>query len=373
MHDRTVYFIFCLIGTIIAFNVSSISALVPSIARDLACPQFVAGRIVWAYMLPYGLCALFYGPLSRAVSVKNILIVCLSLFSLFSFLSGAAQTLHALFIYRLIVGVFAAAMTPLALLYIAHRFDSHKRGKAVGAFFSVTFLSSLTGLFLSGIVHWRYIFIIPAVVSAGAALVVFYLFPKATLAAEGVKSRYVDALKNQKIARVFLYIFSVSFLYHLARQWMGVYFDVTYYLSQFAISSLLTLDSFAGIFGELFGGMFADKKGRVLTVMAGGLLMGAALLLLPLSGAVAFLAVVMFLWGLGWTVNHSGFSTYLTDLPRPFLQEVASLNSSVRFLAGGLGAAAGGLLMQKSFTATFLIVGAFLLVISFSSRQILRT
>ncbi|MFC1593900.1 MFS transporter [Candidatus Omnitrophota bacterium] len=372
MHQKVTYYIFCLIGIIIAFNVASISAIVPSVSRDLGYPEFVTGRIIWAYMIPYGVCALFYGPLSRKFNIKYILIACLSLFSVFSFLSGFANTFNSLFAYRFIVGIFASAMTPLTLLYISHRFDANKRGKAVGTFFSITFASSLAGLFLSGLIDWRFIFFIPAIISTLAVIVILFSFPKLAIEMECTKSKYIQALKTQKVLRVFLYIFSVSFLYHLARQWMGVYFDNQYFLSQFTISALLTLVSFAGIFGEFFGGRLADKKGRIFTLAGGGLLMSAALLFLPASGAVIFLAFIMLIWGLGWTINHSGLCAYLTDLPKPYMQEVTSLNSSVRFIAGGLGVALGGVLMQKSFTATFAAVGILLLALSVFSRQILK-
>ncbi|MBL7130217.1 MAG: MFS transporter [Candidatus Omnitrophica bacterium] len=373
MNQKITYYIFCLIGIIIAFNVASISAIVPSMAKDLAISEFVTGKIIWAYMIPYGICALLYGPLSRKFNIKRIIIVCLGLFSFFSLLSGLAHTFRSLFIYRLIVGIFASAMTPLALLYIAHTFDLKTRGRAVGTFFSITFISSLIGLFLSGVINWRWIFLIPAIISAVTVILIVNFFPSIKIETEGRRSRYIQALKTKKILRVFLYIFSISFLYHLARQWMGVYFDNRYHLSQFVISSLLTLVSFAGIFGEFFGGIFADKKGRIFTLTMGGLLMSASLLLFPVNGRIVFLAIILFIWGLGWAINHSGFSTYLTDLPKPYLQEVSSLNSSVRFISGGLGAAMGGVLMQKSFTLTFLAVGILLLMLSLSSKFILRS
>jgi len=66
---------------------------------------------------------------------------------------------------------------------------------------------------------------------------------------------------------------------------------------------------------------------------------------------------------LGWTFNHVGLATMLTDLPAELLNEAASLNSGVRFLAGGLGVSLGGLIMQKSFVLGFLIFGSGLLIL----------
>jgi predicted MFS family arabinose efflux permease len=77
---------------------------------------------------------------------------------------------------------------------------------------------------------------------------------------------------------------------------------------------------------------------------------------------------VMVIWGLGWTFNHVGLATMLTDLPSEFLNEAASLNSGVRFLAGGLGVSLGGLIMQKSFFLGLLVFGSGLLILLLFSR-----
>jgi predicted MFS family arabinose efflux permease len=85
---------------------------------------------------------------------------------------------------------------------------------------------------------------------------------------------------------------------------------------------------------------------------------------------VIILALLMVIWGLGWTFNHAGLSTMLTDLPKEFLNEAASLNSAVRFISGGLGAALGGILMQRSFNLGFIVFGAGFLILTFFSHKL---
>jgi len=366
------YSIFCLIGVIVSFNVASVSAVIPSISRSLGKPEFAVAKIIWAYMIPYGICALFYGPLSRKFGIKSLLLFCLSLFSVFSFLSAIARTIESLFFYRLCVGIFASAMTPLALIFIAHKFKPQERGSQVGKFFSITFFASLLGLFLSGIINWRLIFLIPAVVSIFAVLMIIILAPPLEVEVDKGRSQYLQALRDQKIFRVFSYIFLISFLYHLVRQWLGVYFSLQFALMQFYISLLLTLESFAGIFGEFLGGLLADRNGRIITLRIGVLLMGISLILFAMVNKMWFWIIFMWCWGLGWTINHAGLSTYLTDMPKPYLEEVSSLNSSVRFLAGGLSTAVGNILMQRSFNLTFVGVGIILIFLFLFSNRILK-
>jgi predicted MFS family arabinose efflux permease len=80
---------------------------------------------------------------------------------------------------------------------------------------------------------------------------------------------------------------------------------------------------------------------------------------------VFVLALIMIIWGLGWTFNHAGISTMLTDLPKKFLHEAASLNSSMRFISGGIGMVLCGFVMKESFKLGFLIFGAGLISLLF--------
>jgi predicted MFS family arabinose efflux permease len=81
--------------------------------------------------------------------------------------------------------------------------------------------------------------------------------------------------------------------------------------------------------------------------------------------------MAMVIWGLGWTFNHAGLSTMLTDLPEDFLNEAASLNSSVRFVSGGIGVALGEFLLRRSFNPGFILTGVSLIALLVFSRKLL--
>ena len=353
----------------LSFNVAAAAALVPAVAGDFAISQFSAGRIVWMYMLPYGVAALIYGPLVRMFDAKQVELVCMSLFCLANLAAGLSHGIASLLAARFFMGVFGASVIPLGLILIARHIEPGKRGRSVGLFFGATFVGSLSGLFLSGMIHWRLIFLIPA--GCGAVLLPFMYFGLPSFKADplGFKINYIPALKSKAVVKVFTYIFLVSILYHGAQQWLGVYFSTGFQLSQFAISMLITLGSLSGIFGEIIGGRFADTLGRPRTAAIGVLIMALSVLLILFKSPQAALAVLMIAWGFGWTLNHVGVSTMLTDMPDDFLNEAASLNSSVRFISGGLGVALAGVLMRKSFVLGFGVVGVcFLVLLMFNKR-----
>ena len=161
----------------LSFNVAAAAALVPSIARTFALSQFVVGKIIWLYMIPYGVAALFYGPLVRAIDAKKVEVACLLLFSLANLLAALSQNIYTLFCARFLMGFFGASVVPLGLILIGKHIEVNKRGRFVGIFFGATFIASLLGLLLSGIIDWRFIFMIPAICGLVLTIVIILFLP----------------------------------------------------------------------------------------------------------------------------------------------------------------------------------------------------
>jgi len=366
------FIILCLEGAVLSFNVAASSALIPSIAADFALSQFVVGKIIWLYMLPYGLAAFFYGPLVRLWDARKVELFCIFLFSLANLLAGLSQNIATLFAARVLMGLFGASVIPLGLIVIAKRLEPLKRGRYIGLFFGSTFIASLLGLFLSGIINWRLIFIIPAVCGFILWIFMYFYLPSFKEEIGNFRLGYLEAFRNKRVIQIFSYILLVSLIYHAVQQWLGVYFSMQLNLNQFFISLLITLTSLAGIFGEVWGGRLADSLGRLKVVNLGIVSMVLCIFLLLIKLPLGLLAVVMIIWGLGWTFNHVGLATMLTDLPAELLNEAASLNSGVRFISGGLGAALGGLIMRKSFGLGFCVFGTSLLAMLFLTKYLGR-
>lgn len=368
---KSTFIILCLEGALLSFNVAASSALIPSISRDFSLAPFIVGKLIWLYMLPYGMAALSYGPLARLFDVKKIELVCLFFFSLSNLIAGLSRNIFSLFTARFFMGIFGASVTPLVLILIASSSSVSNRGKLVGTFFSVSFTSSLSGLFLSGIIPWRMIFLIPGIFGFILWMHMYFYLPSFKQEASTFRINYFSAFQNKRISLLFTYIFFISLFYHGIQQWLSVYFLNKFNLGQFLISTLITLTSLSGVLGEVLGGWFADTLGRFKTVEVGVILMMVSVFLLVIKIPLLILALIMFIWGLGWTFNHAGLSTLLTDLPKEFLNEAASLNSSVRFLSGGLGAALGGILMQKGPELNFMVFGVGLIILAIFSRKLL--
>lgn len=358
-------------GAILSFNVSAVSVLVPVIAKEFGYEEFVIGKIMWIYMLTYGIVALLYGPLIRVVNTKFVEIICLLGFSLANLLVSISHNLISLYLGRFLMGLFGASVIPLVLILIGNLYSEKERGRLVGLFFSTTFIASLIGVFLSGLINWRLIFLIPAIGGFILLFVMILYFPNFSFKESLKKVNYLSILREKRVLCLFSYIFLISALYHGVQQWLGVYFTREFAFSSFWVSVLITLGSLSGILGEVIGGWFSDILGRIKTVKIGILLMIISVFLFIFKVPLYILAFIMVIWGIGWTLNHAGITTILTDLPKEFLNEGASLNSSVRFLSGGVGVMISGLIMQKSFTLGFILIGLSLVGLFYTTNQLI--
>ena len=362
--ETVIYFLLCCGCCTISFNVAAIVAAVPAISAELRVSDILVADVIPYYMIPYGLGALLYAPLTRYRSYKYILGASLLFYALACFFCASVSTLPQLLIGRLVMGIAGASAIPLGLIIIGQLFDRKIRGRLVGFFFSCSFFASIAGLILSGTVSWRWLFLVPALIGAVTALGILFLPLKPFEHVRGVKVKYWNALKQHHIQKVFLFIVVISFLYHAVHKWFGVYLARSYHLNQLTISSLLLIPLVGGAVGQMFGGYLSDKRGRAAACMTGLLVLSFSTLLLSGRYSLAGVAVLMGLIALGWTVGHNGMSTVLTDFPEEHRPEIAGLNSSLRFISGGVGFKVSKIFIEKgmSFEMNFLVMGLCMLV-----------
>ncbi|HOD12309.1 MAG TPA: MFS transporter [Candidatus Omnitrophota bacterium] len=366
---KFVFGLLCLNCFTISFNVAAIEAAIPSIARDLQLPIFAVSRIIPAYLIPYGLGALIYAPLARYINFRMLMTVTMAVFAVSNFLCAQATDVGYFFLPRLLTGIVGSAAIPLGLILIGKMFEKDVRGRLVGLFFGFSFVASIVGVALSGVADWRWLFYLPSALGLIAAIAAFGV-PSADLdAKEKNPVNYLNLIYNNKIRNIFIFIFIISSLYYGVHKWFGVYLSRVYELNQLTISSFFVLTAVMGFSGQILGGYVSDKKGRVLACLVGIIILGAASALLVGKYPLGMLAVILSLTAMGWSIGHNGASTVLTDFPEENRAEVASLNSAVRFLAGGLGFVVSAPFVQKSFSMTFFVLGILILVLSFFVKK----
>jgi predicted MFS family arabinose efflux permease len=268
-------------------------------------------------------------------------------------------------------GVAAACSTPLSLMIIGDLFEKDVRGRLVGLYFGVSFVASIVGMFFMGFISWRWLFIIPTILAALTALLLFFFKGSELDRRHKAHINYLRIMAQGPIIKVFVFIFVMSFLYHGLIKWYGVYLSKDYLLDKSGVSWFLILAACCGMIGQNFGGYITDKKGRVYSAFVGGLILSTGALALFFHYPVFIVPLVLGIISLGWTMNHNAVSTILTDMDDLNRPMVASLNSSVRFFSGGLGFLATGLFVGHGFGILFFVIGVLFLLLTINQRSFL--
>ncbi len=367
---RLVYLLLCGACASISFNVTAISAAIPAISRGLGYPDFTIARIIPFYLIPYGLGALAYAPMTQWWSFRRILAGALALYAASGLMCAfGASRLPVFFGGRILMGLSAASAIPLGLLLIGRLYSKEVRGRRVGWFFSSSFVSALSGIVLSGLADWRWLFVAPAVL-AGATALGFLAAPAPILARRSeARVSYLRSLRDPKIREVFAFIFALSFLYHGVYKWFGVYLDRFYRMDRTGISLLFALMSVVSFCGQVVGGHLTDRIGRRFSCRSGLILLAIATMLLIGHYPLPLLAFVLAAVSFAWTVGHNGISTVLTDFSEDHRPQIASLNSAVRFISGGLGFFVSSWFVRMSFGGTFFGIGILMAgLVAFADR-----
>lgn len=361
----------CLGCITISFNIAAIAAVVPVISVALDVTDFEASKIIPYYLMPYGIGALIYAPLTRFVTYRIVLAGTMTLFAITCVICGNAQSLGVILIARVLMGITAASAVPLGLMVIGELFEKQIRGRLIGGFFSCAFIASLAGIALSGLASWRWLFYVPAILGVLLAIG-FLVFGSEHLNRVHVGHvNYLRTLKNVKIRNIFIFIFAISFLYHGVHKWYGIYLSRVYGFTQLQISGYFIIAALGGMFGQLLGGVVSDKKGRLISCQAGLLGLSFGTMLLAGRYPPALLGLVIALVSTSWTVGHNGLSTVLTDFPDEDRPMIASLNSSVRFISGAIGFSLSAYFVEKNFGLTFFVIGIMMLMLSFILKRII--
>ncbi|HTY61039.1 MAG TPA: MFS transporter [Acidobacteriota bacterium] len=154
-HSRYAWYVLAILTGMYMFSFVDrqiLSLLVPSIKRDLGVSDSQIGLLQG---LAFALFYTFMGlPLGRTVDScnrRNIIAVCITIWSFFTALCAVARSYFTLFLTRVGVGVGEAGLSPAAFSLIADYFPKERIGTAISVYYFGLFLGSSLALLVGGI------------------------------------------------------------------------------------------------------------------------------------------------------------------------------------------------------------------------------
>ncbi len=333
---------------IIFFQAFMVAPIIPQLAAAFAVSPHETGFIVPAYLIPYGAATLVYGLLADRIGIWRIMAASLCAFALLTALTATAQSIAQMVSWRLLTGLGASGVVPLALVLIGRVFPYERRGRPLGWLFGAMAggmaFGSTVGAVLEPYIGWRALFIGVGIAGAGALLVLLpyrNLIAGATQPVQGswkaLFQAYGSLFTSPRGQRTYLFVLVNSIFHSGVFTWLGLYFERRYGLGPVGIG--LALLGY-GVPGFLFGpliGRAADRfgRGRLLPLGLGLGALAAAALLSNTPLLVAALAVTML--SLGYDMTQPLFAGIVTSLGGQRPGQAMGLNVFMLFTGFGLG------------------------------------
>jgi len=140
-----------------------LSAVLPSVQRDLQLNDGDAGRLATAFMLGYFITSPFFGYFGDRSSRKWLIALGIFVWSLGTVLTGFAQTFAVLVGFRVLVGVGEASYATISPSYISDTFGQERRNNALTIFYVAIPVGAALGGIIGGWIAahwgWRHAFI----------------------------------------------------------------------------------------------------------------------------------------------------------------------------------------------------------------------
>lgn len=171
--NYAILFIICMTSSLVPFTGSALNLALPYINQSLDLDVMTSGWIPTAYILSTAIFQVPFARIADMVGRKKIFLTGVLIFTLFSLLSGLAQSGLSLIIYRFLAGTGSAMMFGTSIAILTASMPAHKRGQVLGINTAVVYASLAAGPLLGGLLtqylDWQSIFF----VSAGIGLIVY--------------------------------------------------------------------------------------------------------------------------------------------------------------------------------------------------------
>jgi len=354
---------------LIFFQAYMVAPLIPRLSAVFGVSGQTIGLIVPAYMIPYGVSTLVYGLLSDRLGRRRIMLASLLAFVGLTALTATAQSASQIILWRLMTGLGASGVVPLALALLGTLFPDEQRGRPLGWLFGAMAggmaFGSTFGALLEPLSGWRGIFLGVSLLSAG----VLGLFlpsqrllgdvPQATTGTlRDLLAAYGSLLGPGRGRRTYAYVLLNSVFHSGVFTWLGLYFSRRYGLGEVGIG--LALLGY-GVPGFLLGptiGRAADRWGRRWLVPAGlGIAaIAAGVLMFDVSLVVAAVAVTLL--SVGYDMTQPLLAGIVTALGGTRGGQAMGLNVFMLFTGFGLGSLLFGAALQLGFGAALAMFSA---------------
>ncbi len=287
-----------------------LSAVLPKIQGDMGLNNTELGLLASSFLLIYALTTLPLGIWADRGARKNIVAICVTVWSVATMLTGLSRNFFQLLSTRTVLGIGEAGYAPASLSLLGDYFPKERRGRILSIWSIGNLIGTAIGLVLGGLIAdaygWRWAFYVVGIPGLIAAFLIWRTSEPARgsydsegevddagMTHGGLGKDFWGAVKHLfRIPTYWVLIGAFIFSFFTigsASVWIPTYFHKAFHLSVGQAGSVSgSVLAGGSLIGTIAGGWLADylqrrrPEGRLL-VATFSLLIGAPLILLALS------------------------------------------------------------------------------------------
>ena len=369
---------------VIFFQAYMVAPILPMLADNFGTSVQRIGLIVPAYLIPYGVATLVYGPLADRLGIHRVMFASLAFFAVLTGLTATATSIEQIALWRMLTGLGASGVVPLGLTLIGRLYPYEQRGRPLGWLFGAMAggmaVGSPSGAMMVPYVGWQGLFVVTG--AAGLGILLLFLPYRRIIAAAAqpvmstsrdVFRAYKSLLQTPRGARTYSYVLVNSMFHSGVFTWLGVYLERRYDIGPGGIG--LALLGY-GVPGLLLGpviGRAADRWGRA-RLLPIGLALGAIAAVLLLLGFPLVLApFVAMLLSLGYDMTQPLFAGIVTSLGGKRPGQAMGMNVFMLFVGFGLGSLIFGEMLRFGFGTALASFAVIELALALASLRLFRS
>ena len=158
----TVFIMMATIMQVLDITIANVS--LPYMQGSLSATLDQVSWVLTSYVVAAAVMTAPVGWLAARFGIKKLLIACVAGFTIASMLCGIAQTIEEMVLFRVLQGMFGAALVPLAQSVMLEIYPPHRRGWAMSLWGMGVMIGPIMDPILGGILteyySWRWVFFI---------------------------------------------------------------------------------------------------------------------------------------------------------------------------------------------------------------------
>lgn len=338
-------------------------SLLPQIATDLTVTIGAASIVIISYGLAHGTVQLFAGEIGDRFGKYYSVAGLSAIAAAATVLCGLAASLSELVVYRLLCGLAAGCIIPLAMAYIGDVVPYDQRQPVLARYLTGQISGLLFGQVAGGVLGdlfgWRNVFFILGGIFAlaAAALIAELAVNPATRASSaraerkgGLIAEYRIVLSSPWARFITICVFVEAALLYAVLSFIGADLHLRFGLSFTMVGLVVGCFAIGGLIYTFAVRMLVNRLGQIGLVITGGALVSIGFLTLSFQPVWWLAPIATTLIGLGFYMVHNTFQTNATQMAPQARATALAIFSSALYMGITAGVAAAAPVVDR-FTA----------------------